>query len=354
MKEYEVLYHAMGVCYETRRPVCLIGDPGIGKTASVNKFTEQKGVFCLTALASLREPVDFLGVMMEKDGFATYLPLDWVKRLKDNDVLFLDEVTQCMVQVQHALMRVVLERIVGDYSLPNIAVILACNDPDDISGTEMNIALKNRMTHLKWVADTDYLMKKASGNYTEPPRIRPAWADRIPYYEAVVSGFLHRRQDLRNKKPEPTSKDLGWPSSRSWEACARLMAASETLDKDVQEVLMVGTVGLGAGAEYLKYQQEADLPDPEDLLRDPKNAKLPDRTDLQYAVLQSVAGVLAHNFTEGRYLSACTILNKAAKDYAVDIAAVVTKQVIMLGRQHKVMATPDMSAFKAMADLMRS
>src|ERR1700733_13633819 len=63
----------------------------------------------------------------------------------------------------------------------------------------------------------------------------------------------------------------GWPSPRTWEMAARLMAAGNAAraSQDARSALIRGAVGDGAGIEFLAWLVEMDLPDPEVVLADP-------------------------------------------------------------------------------------
>ena len=57
--------------------------------------------------------------------------------------------------MQAALLRVVLERVVGDLELPaDVAVVAAANPPEQAAdGWDLSAPLANRFCHLEWIAD---------------------------------------------------------------------------------------------------------------------------------------------------------------------------------------------------------
>lgn len=354
LTEYEIKWDALNVCIATKRPVHLIGDPGIGKTESAKWCSHVRKMGIYTCIASIREPTDFMGHPY-RDGNATYYaPPKWALDLTENDILFFDEVTTCPPSVQAPLMRVVLEHVLGEHELPNIAIALASNDPDDIGGYALTLPMRNRMTHIEWIADDKYLQRKASNSFLGATRIRDGWKDRVSFYEAAIDGFLRRNPGLRNRKPKEGDADLAWPSSRTWSAATQLLAAAETLDRQVSDTLLVGTVGTGPAAEFRTYLTTADLPDPEDLIRDPSLFKPdPSRGDLQYVILQSVVGALGQNYSTDRFKQAWKIIDKAAKDYAIDIATVAARGIIQLSKQKGEKWVPDVQAFSRLAAEMR-
>ncbi|MFF2409480.1 hypothetical protein [Streptomyces sp. NPDC058092] len=68
----------------------------------------------------MREPSDFAGLPVLRDGHTWFAPPRWAERLAavGNGLLFLGELTTAPPAVQTAMLRVVLERTVGDPALP--------------------------------------------------------------------------------------------------------------------------------------------------------------------------------------------------------------------------------------------
>lgn len=361
MTEYERLHAAMSICVKIKRPANAIGDPGIGKTQSIYQISTALSKRCFVNIASLRQPEDFLGipfkeVTKENISVIRYATFEWCTQLSEDDVVFIDEISTCATPIQAALMRMLLEGYVGDFKLPKVSFVTAMNEPEDVGGYNLTLPMRNRLTHFNWVPDEKYLMRKASGDFLKPQRVPDSWQERVGFYEAVIGGFLRKRPELRNKKPsleEKADKEQAWPSSRSWEAVASLMAASEAADETVQHELIKGTVGLGAATEFIRYAKEADLPDPEDLLRDPSSFKMPDRSDLQYAVLQSIVGAIASKFTQERIVAGWQLLNKAGKDYAIDIAAVAARELVTIQKKNGSKYIPNVDIFEKLSAQLR-
>jgi len=68
---------------------------------------------------------------------------------------------------------------------------------------------------------------------------------------------------------------------------ARLLAMCDAVGatEDARTLLVLGTVGEGAGIEFLSWFANMDLPNPEDVLADPDGFELPERSDRAFAVL---------------------------------------------------------------------
>ena len=111
---------ALGVAVAARVPVLLWGAPGTGKTSAIRAMAEVMGLPCETVIASIREPSDFAGLPIVVGGEVRFAPPAWARRLAEagRGLLFLDELSTAPPAVQAALLRVVLERAVGDLTLP--------------------------------------------------------------------------------------------------------------------------------------------------------------------------------------------------------------------------------------------
>src|SRR5689334_24270832 len=79
-------------------------------------MAEVMGLPCETVIASSREPSDFAGLPIVVGGEVRFAPPAWARRLAEagRGLLFLDELSTAPPAVQAALLRVVLERAVGD------------------------------------------------------------------------------------------------------------------------------------------------------------------------------------------------------------------------------------------------
>ncbi|MPY96333.1 MAG: AAA domain-containing protein, partial [Acidimicrobiia bacterium] len=142
----------MGIAVAAGVPVLLWGAPGTGKTSALRAMAGAAGLPCEVVIASIREPSDFAGLPIVVDGDVRFAPPAWARRLAEagEGLLFLDELSTTPPAVQAALLRVVLERVVGDLALPEaVAVVAAANPPEQAAdGWDLSPPLANRFCHL--------------------------------------------------------------------------------------------------------------------------------------------------------------------------------------------------------------
>jgi hypothetical protein len=328
-------HQALAMSVTAGVPVLLWGSPGTGKTSVVRALGESLGWPVEVVVGSIREPTDFAGLPFVVDGDVRLAPPAWARRLfaAGHGVLFLDELTTAPPAVQAAMLRIVLERVVGDLALPaGVRVVAAANPPEQAAdGWELSPPLANRLVHLDWPVDAAAIADGLAVGFPPPPVGDHTGPDpaRLATARATVAAFLKVRPALVLQVPTSSAQaGRGWPSPRSWETVATLLGMCDTAgaDEDVRAMLISGTVGEGAGIEFLSWQANADLPDPEAVLADPDSFELPERSDRAFAVLTAVASVaIAHGDKES-WTAAWRVLAKATSA-APDVATLVAQSL---------------------------
>ena len=213
---------ALGVAVAARVPVVLWGAPGTGKTSVVRALADAAGWPCETVIASIREPSDFAGLPIINRGER----LDGQRRARrrrvgrsawpspDDGLLFFDEISTAPPAVQAALLRVVLERTVGDLTLPDeVSVVAAANPPGAGGGRVGPVA----------AAGQPVLPPRLAGRRADPGRRsldgvgarRPrrcstaGWEQRIAVHRSWVAGFVTVRPMLAFAVPDEAAAGPG-------------------------------------------------------------------------------------------------------------------------------------------------
>jgi hypothetical protein len=326
---------ALSISVEAGVPVLLWGSPGTGKTSVVRALGEALGWPTEVVIGSIREPADFAGLPVVIDGAVQMAPPLWARRLAASDcgLLFLDELTTAPPAVQAAMLRVVLERVVGDLALPSgVRVVAAANPPEEAAdGWQLSAPLANRLVHLDWPVDAKSVASGISMGFTPPPRFdgqQPTEAQTLAV-RAAVGAFLEVRPALVLQVPAAADQaGRGWPSPRSWESVARLLAACDAVgaSEDARMLLVIGAVGEGAGIEFLSWLANMDLPDPEAVLADPDGFELPERSDRAFAVLTAVAAVAIARGDGESWSAAWRVVARVAEK-APDVATLAARSL---------------------------
>lgn len=357
-------FDVASICIQSKENAIFWGPPGVGKTSILTAIAEGLGVPIETVIASIREPSDFGGLPVIENGGVKLCAPQWARTLQesgmealdravDDDidimaekfgplggVLFIDEISTAPPAVQAALLRVVLDKVVGDLRLPhNVSIIAAANPSEEAAGGwELAPPLANRFCHVDWPLDVSGWVSGVVNGFPIPRvRVLPAnWGDHLDHYRTLVASFIKSRGDYLLDLPKEEAKaGKAWASPRSWDMLARLLAAAKAYgaDEETTNALAVGCVGHGPGMEYLTYQDNLDLPDPEEILKKPEKFKLPDRGDHQFAVLTSVIGAVNRNRSKERWMAGWEVLAAAATQGAADIAAGACRTLIAIAKE---------------------
>lgn len=139
MEKQGSVVETLAIALTARVPVLLWGAPGTGKTSVIRAMADAANWPCETVIASIREPSDFAGLPIVNrsdasaaDARVDFAPPRWAVRLAaaGHGLVFFDEISTAPPAVQAALLRVVLERTVGDLALPDaVSVAAAANPP---------------------------------------------------------------------------------------------------------------------------------------------------------------------------------------------------------------------------------
>lgn len=252
------------VAAQARIPTLLHSRPGHGKTTFINEVAPQLGfVSVYTLLGSIIDRTDVAGipVRVEEEGIFKYLPHGASKQLQDpRSMLFLDELTGAPDDVQNAMLRVVLEQVMGEVKL-RCYVAGACNPPSMAAGgNELSHAMAARWLHIDWVQRgkefTDGLRTQWKGKSVyRPPLLPVGWESGIGKWAGMVADFLDNRPELvdvfnENAYPPAAANPRTW-----YDYAVRWLAASEAanLSKTKVQLGLAGCVGEGPAQELVAY-----------------------------------------------------------------------------------------------------
>jgi hypothetical protein len=327
-------HDALALAISTATPVVLWGPPGSGKTSVVMDMARALGVPCEVVVASIREPTDFAGLPVVDAGTVRFAPPRWAQNLAEagKGLLFLDEVSTAPPSVQAALLRVVLDRTVGDLELPHdVRIVAAANPADEAAdGWELTYPLANRFVHLAWMPDALTVAAGILGGFAPvtPPELPPTWwEDHGPKARALVASFLACRPHLVSDLPKQGAKDIrGFPTPRTWAMATRFLAACDAVRADDETIraLIVGCVGPGPALELRAFARDDALPDPEGMIADPHGCALPQRGDRRLAALTAMVAAVLSNPSLDRWQRGWKVLARAA-DPTPDVAAIAAR-----------------------------
>jgi len=132
------------------RPVFIWGQPGIGKSALVERFAADVGLECVSLLGSQLAPEDLIGVPRIEEGRSVFCPPRMIAR-DEPYLLFVDELNACSFEVQKAFYSLINDRRLGEYRLPAGSVVVGAGNRahDQAIVKPMSSAMMNRMLHVE-------------------------------------------------------------------------------------------------------------------------------------------------------------------------------------------------------------
>lgn len=287
----------------------LVGAPGTAKTSFLKrlgeKYTEilredgligpdERYEMAFFALPQTSPDVlEGISVPSEDKTELNRLPLAILRRVANSKygMIFGDEITSCNPDTGAAFMTLAQDLIAGDLQLHSrITPVFACNPPDQAaSGRELSPPEANRFVHLEWkLPQSDFLnyLEGGSGLLNHFRKLPADWEEAYgPRTKGLVANFLKNHPRFVNElesisdtaemhtQTNEVNTSAAWASQRSWEACARLMAAclavGERPYSEMTQTAIRGCVGERAGEAFIGWLRNANLPNPEDLVKDP-------------------------------------------------------------------------------------
>jgi hypothetical protein len=262
---------ALRALIAARQPVFLWGGPGIGKSAIVRQLAAELSLRLQDVRALLLDPVDLRGLpFLGPEGRAKWAMPDFLPR-EGSGVLFLDELNAAPAMVQAGCYQLVLDRKLGEYTLPEgWAIIAAGNrEGDRAVTTRMPTPLRNRFVHLEFEVDAQEWAQ---------------WAIQAGVRAEVIA-FVRFRSELLSVFDRDAN---AFPSPRSWEFVSRVLDAVS--DPAVEHELFAGAVGAGAATEFSAFLRTfRELPNIDAILLNPLREPVPENAAAQYAVAAALA-----------------------------------------------------------------
>ena len=270
------------------------GDPGLGKSDAYQEAARLTSRILVDIRALLYEPVDFRGLPYVKDGRSYWAVPDFLPPSDSSEryLIVLDELPAAPQSVQAALYQLVLDRRIGEYHLPEGAVVAgAGNYPrTGMVSHAMPVPLRSRFIQLEIMSD---------------PRQWCAWAAGAGLRTEVIF-FIRMRPELLSTY-DPRSNDLAYACPRTWEFMSQIIDDSVPVEEQREEFR--GTVGEGPAMAFAAFLQIwPTLPDPDLIFNDPEGAPIPDKSDVQFALAGAVARLVDDSTIEAaiRYAARLT------------------------------------------------
>jgi hypothetical protein len=307
------------------RTPCVWGAPGIGKTAissllekdprvqalatvkvvSLNKLIEKAKeaatsskangkVRTVTFIASNCDSVDLAGIPVPDvaDKLLLRFLIEEIEiAVREPVILIIDEFTTVPPSVQGPLLRLILERVAGNKRLhDNSRIVCLANPPEQAPGAfDLSAATMNRLVHVELVPAAKETAKWFTENVGELGSALREEACLWAACVAVNDGILQFNPPAGAIAGRET-----WGSPRAWHAALDVSVTLRELNspKTVINASIEGSVGNHAAGLFKGTRKVKDeLPSVEEVVADPRAAKLPANKAYQVAVIAILARV---------------------------------------------------------------
>jgi hypothetical protein len=243
--------------FAKKRPIFLWGPPGIGKSDIIHQIGDYIDAHVIDIRLSLWEPTDIKGIpyYSANDNAMVWaapaeLPTAEMASKYKNIILFLDEMNSAAPAVQAAAYQLILNRKVGQYTLPDNVLIVAAGNREADKGVtyRMPAPLANRFVHLEMAVDFDDWFQ---------------WAVNNDIHKDVVGYLTFAKKDLYDFDPKSPSRSFATP--RSWSFVSDLL--DDEGDEETTTDLVSGSVGEGLAVKFMAHRKVASkMPNPTDIL----------------------------------------------------------------------------------------
>ena len=264
----------------------LQGSPGCGKSGLIHQIAEEYNCKLIDLRLSQCDPVDLAGFPTIEGSKSDYIPMahfpiegDPLPEGKDGWLLFLDEINAAPQSVQSASYKLVLDRMVGSHHLHKRVHIVAAGNKDSDNAVvhTMSTALQSRLVHLEIAINSKEWLEWAASNGID---------HRISSYISFKPGALYTFS--------PDHSDKTYACYRTWEFANRVLQRVDISDPIIRPML-AGTLSEGVALEFLSFCKiYKELVTIEQIIRDPKETKVPTEPSVLYAL----TGAVAHNINK--------------------------------------------------------
>lgn len=280
------LFEALVALVGERVPLHIWGACGVGKSQIVAQVAEHLEYDFLDVRAVQLDPVDLRGLPRIDADQTVWSPPRFLPT-KGKGILFLDELTSAPQMTQAGCYQLVLDRKLGEYTLPDDWVVIAAGNPASERGVHfaMPRPLRNRFVHLELEVDHQEWC---------------SWAVRAGVRPEIIA-FLRFKPELLHTA-DPSSDANAWPTPRSWEMASQVLTGVARKQQtavlsgagEFEAQLLDGTVGPAASGELVAFLRLfRQLPSIDQILLNPDTAPVPTETSAQIAIATALGRVMS-------------------------------------------------------------
>ena len=228
-----------------------LGAPGVGKSQIIRRIGKKYGFKVIDIRLAQMSEVEIGGLIYPNESRTktVWLAPDILpneERDGKNTILLLDEITSCTKRVQVAAYQLILDRRIGQYTLPEGTFVVALGNREDDDGVYIHLAgpLADRF-EIHYI-ESDFESWKY--DFALKHGIHPYVIDYLTFKPAA----LHTQ--------DPSSGEMVFATPRSWERVSDILNIDDDIHKDVVKNKIIGNVGTVEGTQFVEYCKQLHQP----------------------------------------------------------------------------------------------
>lgn len=221
-----------------------LGAPGIGKSQMIQQIGAKYGYKVIDIRLSQMSEVEIGGLIYPnedktKTRWLTPEILPDEARDGKKTILLLDEITSCTKRVQVAAYQLILDRKIGQYTLPEGTFVIALGNREEDDGVFVRLAapLANRFE----IHEIDVDFSAWKNDYAIPHKVHPY----VIKYLSFNPSALHTQKE--------DAEEMVFASPRSWDRVSDILKIDSDLRKEVILYKIRGNIGVAEANQFISF-----------------------------------------------------------------------------------------------------
>lgn len=238
-----------------------LGAPGVGKSQLIHQIGRKYGYKVIDVRLAQMSEVEIGGLIYPNESRTktVWLAPDILpneERDGPKTILLLDEITSCTKRVQVAAYQLILDRKIGQYTLPEGTFVIALGNREDDDGVYIQLAAPLADRFEIHYMEPDF--EDWKNDFAIPRGVHP-----------LVVGYLtFKPAALHTQAAEADAMRFATP--RSWVRVSDILKVDGNIENPVIRHKIIGNVGETEGLQFLEYaQKHQDMITADKFLEDP-------------------------------------------------------------------------------------
>ncbi len=230
--------------HNIKHAVLGLGAPGVGKSQLIRQIGEKYGYKVIDIRLAQMSEVEIGGLIYPNESRTKTI---WLapeilpneERDGKNTILLLDEITSCSKRVQVAAYQLILDRKIGQYTLPEGTFVIALGNREDDDGVYIQLA--------------GPLADRFEIHYLEPnfEDWKNDYALKYGVHPYVISYLTFKPSALHTQAI--SDGDMVFATPRSWVRVSDILKFDSNINNPVIVHKIIGNVGESEGNQFIEF-----------------------------------------------------------------------------------------------------